>query len=156
MTDRYDRIFKNLLGYDEEELRVLQSIRFRDQDQSTKGAALLAFAGLLIATSLVQLSAEPTAAVSLDKKSVALILSFLGLFFLFISSLFSLASLVSSGKYSDNSRVALLQFYDLVQRRGRKIGVSYFFCMIGTLFVLATLFLSMYPDMHRWVSAALN
>jgi len=147
MAKTYEEIFKNLLGLSTEEMRALESIRFRDQDQSTKGGALLAFSGLLIATSLVQFSADESTVVFLSSESPLIFTALSGLLLLFVSSFFSLSSLVAGKNYSSNPRSALMEFFHLVQHRRRMITISYYLCLLGTIFTLITLFAKIVPNL---------
>ncbi|WP_125564303.1 hypothetical protein [Pseudoalteromonas rubra] len=99
MNNPYGERFKKLVELDETSIRILDGIRYRDEDLSVKSGAILAFSGLMIATSIVQLSTSEGSLVYIPKDFTFLtITNSLGLIFLFVSSLISLFGLISSGK----------------------------------------------------------
>ena len=54
--EKYQSRFRKQIRLDQEKLRILDSIRYRDEDLAVKAGATLAFSGLIITTSIVQLS----------------------------------------------------------------------------------------------------
>jgi len=138
--EKFSARFAKVIDLDQKGEKILSSIRFRDQDQSTKGGAILAFAGLLIASSLVQFTAPPESILALQANSVFAKASYLGLALLFLSSFFSLWSLVASRSYSQDVQLALLQFDRLVSKRAWLIRLAFFFCFLGTVCFLITLY----------------
>ncbi|MFQ5535708.1 MAG: hypothetical protein ACE5EM_12935 [Sphingomonadales bacterium] len=82
-NDKFAENYEKVTELGSDELKILESIRFRDQDQSIKAGAILAFSGLLIATTIVQLSAPSESFVSLQENNILLCASKFGLAVLF-------------------------------------------------------------------------
>jgi hypothetical protein len=133
--------FSNLIGFTEDHEKIVQSLRFRDQDHSFKCGALLGFCGLLIASTLVQLSAGEGTAIHLSIDAGHLyLLACWGLISLFLAAGLALWSMsVGRSSYSSDPWAALLQLSDLIDLRSRiEIG-ALTLCAIGTACSLATL-----------------
>lgn len=140
MNNSYGERFKKLVELDAISIRILDGIRYKDEDLSVKSGAILAFSGLMIATSIVQLSTSKGSLVYIPKDFTFLTsINSLGLIFLFVSSLISLFGLISSGKYSNDVKEALIQFDDYVITKTKKIKIATIFCLFGTSLVLISL-----------------
>lgn len=145
MDEQSKERFKKLLKLDSENIRILDGIRYKDEDLSVKSGALLAFSGLMIATSIVQLSTSQDSIVYIPRESTFLMaVNALGLIFLFIASIISLFGLITSGKYSDEVFTALIQFDDYVISKTRKIKLATISCLCGTILVLVSLFILLF------------
>jgi hypothetical protein len=144
-ADLAKKAFANLLSFDDQHKEVIQSLRFRDQDHSIRCGALLGFAGLIIASALVQLSAGPDTLAHLSRESVWFAIVRVSLVLLIASASLSLLS-ISLGRtsYSDEPWTALLQFQNLIRMRGKIETAASVLCFAGTVgslgALLATLF----------------
>lgn len=135
-TDRFKKVTELI----DTEYRILESIRFRDNDQSVKSGAVLAFSGLMIATSIVQLSTSPDAVVHVGSdQPVLLVLNIFGLVLLFVSSIITILALISSGNYPIDKNKALLAFDDYVIKKAKKVKVASLFTACGSSSVLVAL-----------------
>lgn len=140
MSNVYNERFRKLVDLDDTTLRILDSIRYKDEDLSVKSGALLAFSGLMIATAIVQLSTSQGSIVYIPRDYTLLMsLNALGLVSLFFSSIVSLLGLLATGKYSDELEVALIQFDDYTLKKNKKIKLATFFCLCGTSLVSSSL-----------------
>lgn len=138
--EKYQSRFRKQIRLDQEKLRILDSIRYRDEDLAVKAGATLAFSGLIITTSIVQLSTSSDSVIHISKGETLLIISnFIGLFLLFISSLINLLALISTRKYPDSAIDALLKFDDYVAQKSSQIKYAVIFSITGTVLVLGSL-----------------
>ena len=113
MNNPYGERFKKLVELDEKSVRILDGIRYKDEDLSVKSGGLLAFSGLMIATSIVQLSTSQDSIVNIPEEYKSLVvLNMIGLLCSFISALVSLFGIISTSKYSNEVNEALVQFDD--------------------------------------------
>lgn len=140
MAKDFPMHFDRINSFTPEEQRVLDSVRYQDQDQSIKAGAVLAFSGLIIATAIVQLSSGKPSLISVGTGSGELLYYFFSLMALFGASLLSLVSLISTRKYSSSASEALAQFYYLIQFQKKLIFFSAILSIIGSGMVLFSLF----------------
>lgn len=144
MTDHeIDERFKRVLDLPERLIPVLESIRFQDQDQASKGGAVLTFSALMIATSLVQFAAGTESFAYVGERNLVFLLGLIGLVLEFIASGFSIVGLVLEGKYSEDSLKALGQFHTHVLRRRMYLGFARWITLSGAAAILASLFMSL-------------
>ncbi|MBI1394294.1 MAG: hypothetical protein GC152_16320 [Alphaproteobacteria bacterium] len=133
------RLIRGAAKYDK---RLLQSLRFQEQSVSTRAGALLAFSGLLIATTIVQLAGGEDSLVAIHARAQFL-LATAGLGLLFAAAFLSLASLVlSNGDYGEDAPAALARFHDLIRRKQALSAVALWLVAIGAAFVCISLALS--------------
>lgn len=143
--DRYAKFLKEhekLTSIGHAEARILESLRFRDQDQSTKSGAVLAFTGLMIATSIVQLASSPDSMLHINPDSPAKYINLFGLAFLFASAFLSLYALVITSKYSQDAKTALFEFHSLVAKRSALSRWATILAVTGSASALLSFFLS--------------
>lgn len=132
--------FEKVTELNDAEYRILESIRFRDDDQSVKAGAVLAFSGLIIATSIVQLSTSADSVVHVSKDDVdLLLLNITGLLLLFLSAIVTIFALISSGQYSIDKSKALIEFDEYVVRKSKKVKIAAALTSLGALCVLLAL-----------------
>jgi hypothetical protein len=113
--------------------KILESLRFQDQDQSTKSGALLAFSGLLIATSIVQLSVGTDSPIHLPDQSFWFYLCALGVAAHFVAASFALANLITTkSEYSSGVYEAMEEFEGLVSNRRGYLSCALWFSVGGT------------------------
>lgn len=125
---------------DEEKL-ILESKRFRDEDLSQKLGSVLAFSGLMIATSTFQLSTSTDSLLYISPDSFLIYLNILGLFVLFMSSIISLWGMTISGKYKGKNKEEVLQeFNTLIVRRTKLLKYSIRFSALGAFLTLFSFF----------------
>lgn len=134
---RYDAITQEQLE------SVLQAIRYRDQDFSSKGSALLGFSGLMMASDLVLLTSSKDS-VFLVPKSPWTYLAFLALYGLAIGAWFAYRSMIASGNFSKNShgRIYLEEFDQLLARRESLLRIGGTCTAIGTITFLTAMLAS--------------
>ena len=132
--------FKVIANLSNKKQRVLESIRFEDEDQSIKIGSVLAFTGLMITTSMVQLSASKESVLYLQSGTTMLKVSLIGILILFISAIISLYGLIVSRNYSESSDVALAEFDNLVNYRYKLSKIASVFTGIGSTFILLSFF----------------
>ncbi|GAA4430630.1 hypothetical protein GCM10023091_00130 [Ravibacter arvi] len=136
-----DSILKRLSKLSEEQHKVLESLRFKDQDLSTKLGALLAFSGLMIATSIVQLSTSEGSIIHVDISSVWLVWSnVFSLLLLFGSGFFCIFGLTSTGNYSSDGVAALEEYKTYLKNKMAALRWSVILVLIGSSLVLLTFF----------------
>lgn len=135
--------YQRITRLNADEYRLLESIRFRDNDASIKAGSILAFAGLIIATAMVELSVSAGSVLYILPGSLLFILNFAGLLVLFAAAIVALLSLLKSGKYAGSSEADILCFEHLVRQRAAFVYVASFLSLAGTLLVLTGLFLSL-------------
>ena len=141
--------WSQVLAFDHEQTRVIESLRYRDQDHHVKSGAILGFSGLLIASDLVQLSASCGTIAYMSPTSEWLPIARIALIVLMSSAALSLVS-ISYGRlrrYADDPWRALNQFGDMVNLRSAIEIVAIWLCAGGALAslssLLATLFLGL-------------
>jgi len=140
--------FKKVTELTDTEYRILESIRFRDDDQSVKAGAVLAFSGLIIATSIVQLSTSADSVVHVSKDDVdLLLLNVTGLLLLFLSAIVTIFALVSSGEYSDDKNKALIEFDEYVVKKSAKVKIAATLTSLGALCVLFALMTQLFQKL---------
>ncbi|OYT17483.1 MAG: hypothetical protein B7C24_02360 [Bacteroidetes bacterium 4572_77] len=122
----------------EEEKTILESLRFRDEDQSQKSGAILAFSGLMIATSTVQLSSSPESILYIHSHGLMLLINKIGIVVLFISSFISLIGMTLSSKYPNNKEEALRIFSKHVSRRANLVQYAIILSAIGSVSILVS------------------
>jgi len=140
--DELLRCHQKAFDLNDDEQLILQSLRFQDGDLSVKSGAILAFCGLIIATSILQLSASSDSYVFILKDSFSWYLNGIGLILLFVSSSVCLRALTITQGYSESGKEALVQFHLLCVLRRKFVFYSVILTMIGSLLVLTPLFLS--------------
>lgn len=128
----------------EKEKAILESIRFRDDDQSQKTGAILAFSGLMIATSTVQLSSSPDSILYIHSEDFIMLLNKIGLIVLFISSFISLRGMTITGTYSTEKDVAIQQFDKHISRRSKLVRYAIFSTAIGSILILISFFYALF------------
>lgn len=125
--------FKKQLSLNEDHKNILESLRFQDEDKSTKLGYLLAFTGLMIATSFVQLTASNDSIISISKENtLALYSSITGLILLFIGAFICIRYLILTLKYSNNVIEAILEFQRYVELRNKWLRNSASLIIIGS------------------------
>lgn len=136
--------FKKVTQLTDSEYRILESVRFRDDDQSVKSGAVLAFSGLIIATSIVQLSTSADSVVHISRDDVSLLMfNIIGLLLLFLSSTVTIWALISTGKYSIDKNKALIEFDEYVINKAKKVRLAAKLTAGGSLCVLFALMLQL-------------
>ena len=146
-TDNYESFINKydmLTTLNEKEKAILESIRFRDEDQSQKSGAILAFSGLMIATSTVQLSSSPDSILYIHSGNFMMLLNKIGLMVLFLSSFISLRGMTLSSTYSDKKEEALPQFAKHISRRANLVKYSIFVAAIGSILILVSFFSALF------------
>jgi len=146
-TDNYKDFlnkFNMLTTLNEKEKEILDSIRFRDEDQSQKSGAILAFSGLMIATSTVQLTSSPDSILYIQPEGFMMLVNKIGLIVLFISSFISLRGMTLSSVYSDNKEEALPQFARHISRRASLVKYAIFIAAFGSILILASFFYALF------------
>lgn len=136
--------FNMLTTLNEKEKEILESIRFRDEDQSQKSGAILAFSGLMIATSTVQLSCSPDSILYIQPKDLMMLVNKIGLIVLFISSFISLRGMTLSGVYSDKKEKALPEFARHISRRASMVKSSIIVAAFGSVLILVSFFYALF------------
>lgn len=125
----------------DDERLILESIRFRDEDLSQKLGAVLAFSGLMIATSTFQLSTSVDSLLYISPDSLLIYLSVFGLLVLFISSILSLVGMSISGKYDGKTKEeALQEFSGVIGKRTKMFKFSVVFSALGAFLTLFSFF----------------
>ena len=145
--DNYQQLMDDhamLLNHDHKDKSILDSLRFRDEDQSQKSGAILAFSGLMIATSTVQLSSSPDSILYIHSEGIMMLLNKIGLMVLFISSFISLRGMTVSSVYSKEKEVALYQFSLHVSRRAKLVKYAIIVAALGSSLILASFFYSLF------------
>jgi len=137
-------LFKMLTDLDEDEYTILESIRFRDEDQSQKSGAILAFSGLMIATSTVQLSSSPESILYISSEEFMMLINKIGLIFLFISSFISLRGMTLSSVYSNKKEEALPQFAKHISHRAKLVKFAIIVTAAGSIMILASFFYTLF------------
>jgi len=133
-----------LTTLNEKEKAILESTRFRDEDQSQKSGAILAFSGLMIATSTVQLSSSPDSILHIHAEDFMMLVNKIGLIVLFISSFISLRGMTLSSVYANNKEEALQQFSRHISRRANMVKYAIFVAAIGSILILASFFYALF------------
>jgi len=129
-----------LFDLDDTQARVLESLRYRDQDHHIKSGAILGFAGLIIASDLVQFSADPQTIAYLAPSSPWLPVARLGLIALLCSAALSIVSIAMGRRgYSSDPWMALEEFARLIDRRSWTEIAAIWLCAGGALASLASL-----------------
>jgi len=136
--------FKMIIDLDEKEKAILESFRFRDEDLSQKSGAILAFSGLMIATSTVQLSSSPASIIYVNPESFMMLVNKIGLIVLFISAFISLRGMTLSSKYSNKKEEALPKFGQHVSIRANFVKYAVLVAAFGALLILASFFYSLF------------
>ena len=136
--------FNMLTTLNDQEKQILESIRFRDEDQSQKSGAILAFSGLMIATSTVQLSSSPDSILYIQSESFMMLVNKIGLIVLFISSFISLRGMTLSGVYSNKKEEALPEFARHISRRAGLLKSAIFSAAFGSILILASFFYALF------------
>lgn len=139
-SDEFKQRFAKLINLNEQNQLILDSIRFRDNDQSVKIGAVLAFSGLMIASSIVQLTAPSDSLLFVPKESIFLLFNQIGLIFLFASSFLALVGLTVTKKYSKDIDTALIEFDTLVNLRSRMSLWAMYLSIFGAFTVLISFF----------------
>jgi hypothetical protein len=136
-----------LIDLDERQARVLESLRFRDQDHHVRSGALLGFSGLIIASVLVHLSAEPGTIAYMARTSPWLLPARVGLILLLGSAALSMVS-ISMGRrrYSNEPWIALEEFERLINLRARTEIGAICLCAVGSLASLASLIAGLFTS----------
>ncbi len=134
------RRWAQLIDFDETQSRVLESLRYRDHDHHTKSGAILGFSGLIIASDLVQFSADPHTIAYLAPSSPWLQVARLGLLALLGSSALSIVSIsMGRNRYSNDPWTALEQFSRLLNQRAWTEIAAIWLCVGGSVASLASL-----------------
>lgn len=136
--------YQMLTALDDKEQAILESIRFRDEDQSQKSGAILAFSGLMIATSTVQLSSGSDSILFIESDSFMMLINKIGLIVLFISSFISLRGMTLSSKYSNNKKEALPQFAKHISKRADIVKYAIIVAGIGSVMILVSFFYALF------------
>lgn len=137
--------FSNLIGFGVDHDKVVQSLRFRDQDHSIKCGALLGFCGLMIASTLVQFSAGENTVVYLPRVGTLFLLARVGLISLFLAAGLSLWSIsIGRSRYDDDPWKALFQLSDLIELRSWIENGAIVLCAAGTSCSLITLCVTLF------------
>lgn len=124
-TSRYGPNFNNVVACTDEDQKVLESLRFRDQDACLKGGSVLAFAALVIACVLVVMSADPQANVYVRRDTLAYYMLIGGFWLSLVSSLLAFLGVVwRIVNYVEDPRQANLDYYDLIQKKNFLINLS--------------------------------
>jgi len=121
---------------------ILDSLRFQDGDISVKSGSVLAFCGLIIATSIVQLTASGDSYIFILKDSFSWYINGVGLILLFLSAGICLRALTVSPGYSKDGKEALVQFHALCVLRKKLVSFSVILTAIGSFCVLISLLFS--------------
>lgn len=139
----YARSYLNVLSCDDEDIRVLHSLRFRDQDLSIKCGAMLAFSALLIACALVVLSAPADSHLYAPaggfETSCARLSAWLGIA---AAALAAAAIVFTRLSYADEAVPALNQYANVLQIKGRlltfavTVSAAQLAGLLGALFPL--------------------
>ncbi len=90
---------KRMAGMEGLNEKLLGSLRFQDQDSSIKAQAVMTFSGLMIAASLVYLSAGQSTALYFPISKPIIVLFFIGLLSLFVAAFIALVALVMAGVF---------------------------------------------------------
>jgi len=146
-TDDYKNFldkFNMLTTMNEKEKDILESIRFRDEDQSQKSGAILAFSGWMIATSTVQLTSSPDSILYIQSEGIMMLVNKIGLIVLFISSFISLRGMTLSSTYSDKKEEALPQFARHISRRATLVKSAIFIAAMGSILILVSFFYALF------------
>ena len=139
-SNNFENRFKKQLNLSDKQCRILDSIRFQDEDKSAKLGSILAFSGLIIATSIVQLSTSENSIVHVDSNNLCLIvLNVVGLLLLFSASFICMIALISSKKYSKDTEEALVQFDDYVGAKKLRVKFATVLAISGTITILSSL-----------------
>jgi len=133
-----------LTGLDDKEQAILESVRFRDEDQSQKSGAILAFSGLMIATSTVQLSVAQDSILFIHADSFMMMINKIGLMVLFISSFISLRGMTLSSKYANDKKEALPEFAKHIKKRADIVKYAIIVAGIGSVMILASFFFALF------------
>lgn len=136
--------YQMLTFLDDKEKAILESIRFRDEDQSQKSGAILAFSGLMIATSTVQLSSGADSILYIPSESFIMMVNKIGLIVLFISSFISLRGMTLSSKYSNDKKEALPQFAKHISRRAKLVKYAIIVAGVGSIMILVSFFYALF------------
>jgi hypothetical protein len=138
--ERGRRRWAQLIAFDAPQARVLESLRYRDHDHHVRSGAILGFSGLIIASDLVQFSADPQTIAYLAPSSPWLPVARVGLLALLGSSALSIMSIAMGLKrYSDEPWTALEQFSRLIDRRAWTETIAIWLCVGGSMASLASL-----------------
>lgn len=135
-------IHKKAFALNDKEKLILESLRFQDGDISVKSGSVLAFCGLIIATSIVQFTASSDSYIFILKDSFSWYINGVGLMLLFLSAGVCLRALTVSPGYSKDGKEALVQFYTLCILRKKLVSFSVKLTAFGSLCVLISLLLS--------------
>lgn len=127
---------------DENQIRTLESIRFQDQDQHTKCTAVLAFGGLMIATSMVQLQAGESSFAFVAINSAAFYLTCSGMALQFVSVFISMIALLLGAPDRSDPNDALIAFDRTVKHRRDCLCFSLVFSISGAFLTLLSLVVS--------------
>nr|WP_319397659.1 hypothetical protein [uncultured Carboxylicivirga sp.] len=132
--------FSKQLDLDESQAKILESLRFQDEDLSAKLGSILAFSGLMIATSIVQLSTSEDSIIHVDnEKFFLLLLNSLGLLILFSSAIITIIGFILSGKYSNDTDRALIEFDNYLNCKRKLLKFAVILLLIGTTAILTSL-----------------
>lgn len=135
-----------IIALDSAQERIIESLRYRDQDHHIRCGAILGFAGLLIASDLVQLSAGERTIAFMDRNSGWLPVAALSMIALMASASLSLVS-ISWGRWSSYSAKpweALHQLADMINLRSFIESVAIAFCVAGFLGSLSSLLATLF------------
>jgi hypothetical protein len=122
---------------------VLESMRTVDQDLSAKAGGLLRFAGLMLATDLVFLSADSDA--FLRPEGAWGHVGILALLVLAFASFCAYNSMRLTGRYTGSDANSILSEYStLLKRRNRWAAAGFALAVLGTTMCLAAIAVSKY------------
>lgn len=145
--ERGRRRWAQLIDFDETQARVLESLRYRDHDHHVKSGAILGFSGLIIASDLVQFSADPQTIAYLALSSPWLPVARVGLLALLGSAALSIVSISMGPKrYSNDPWTALEEFSRLIDRRSWTEIVAIWLCVGGSMASLASLITRLFSN----------
>ena len=134
-----------LIALDEPKQRIVESLRYRDQDHHSKCGALLGFSGLLIASDLVQFAASPDTIAYMRPESPWLPVAGVGLLALIASAALSIVSMsYGRWRYSDDPWESLHQFANLINVRSAIEIAAIWLCACGAVASLASLLATLF------------
>jgi hypothetical protein len=120
---------------DDEMLKLeFEVLSRRDDDLSVKASAVLAFAGLLIAATLVLLAAEPQTALHTEPDALASVAAAASLLLLFVGAIFALLAIAMARVYDLSDAEAMMARLDRrMKTREALWGFSCVFTLLGSL-----------------------
>ena len=138
-----------LIALDEPKQRIVESLRYRDQDHHNKCGALLGFSGLLIASDLVQYAASPNTIAYMSLDSPWLPVAGLGLLALIVCAALSIVSMsYGRWRYSDDPWESLHQFADVINVRSAIEIAAIWLCAGGGVASMASLLATLFFGSH--------